>query len=116
MGGRGASSEIIKRLPNYKNSIIYKSKITNYVLTTNKSKPFEELGFNNKNFKRLVEQIKEGLKSNHVISKRLNKVGNYNYRIDMKIKGINGKELNIKTIWEVDKNKSKLVSFMKRGK
>ena len=115
MGSRGASSGK-KRLPNYKNAIIYKSKITDYVLITNKGKPFEELGFNTKNFKRLSEQIKKELKNNYVISRRLNKVGNYNYRVDMKIKGINDKELNIKTIWEVSKKKTKLISFMKKGK
>ncbi len=118
MGGRGVYSQSIKkRVPNYKNAKVYKSKIVNYLLINPaKSKPFLELGFNTKNSKRLAEEIKNGLKNNVVVSMRKNEVGNYNYRVDMTIKGINGKTLEIKTIWEVDNKKTHLVSAMKLRK
>lgn len=118
MGGRGASSYITKRVPNYKDVKIYNSKITNYILKDPaKNKPFLELGYNTKNAKRLAQELKSGLKKNAVISKRINETGKYNYRVDMTIKGIDGeKTLKIKTIWEVDKKNTHFVSAMKLRK
>lgn len=117
-GGRGAKSYITKRVPNYKEAKVYNSKITDYILKDkSKNKPFLELGYNNKNSKRLVQELKNGLKKNAVISKKLNEVGRYNYRVDMTIKGVDGeKTLRIKTIWEVDKKNTHLVSAMKLRK
>ena len=117
MGGRGANISIKKRIPNYKRTKVYNSKVFNYILSNpTKSKPFLNLGYNIKNSKRLAEEIKNGLKNNVVTSKRKNEVGNYNYRVDMTIKGINDKTLKIKTIWEVDNKKTHLVSAMKLRK
>lgn len=114
-GGRGASSSLPKRIPNYKTAVIHNSKINNYLLKNEgKSKIFKELGYNYKNSKILAEQLKNGLKSNPVVSKRKNDIGNYNYRVDMKISGINQKDIMVTTIWEVDKKETHFVSAMKR--
>lgn len=115
MGGRGANINFPKRIPNFKTAKITNAKVNYYLLTNEgKSKIFKILGYNYKNSKLLTKQIKDGLKTNAVISKRKNAIGNYNYRVDMKIKGVNEKSVILTTIWEVDKKKTHLVSAMKK--
>jgi len=115
MGGRGASSNLNKRLPNYKNAIISKNKIGNYLLNPSnknnqgKAQLFNSIGYNMKNKKQLGNDLRSGLRNNKAILQRSNQYGSI-YNVYMKL-GIN-KKIEFKTIWEVNKNKTKFVTAL----
>lgn len=119
MGGRGASSGKRKRLPNYKNAIIPKGKIGNYLLNPNnknnqgKAELFNKLGYNMKNKKRLENDLLKGLKNNNA---KLQKESKYNkrYEVNMEL-GIN-KKIKIKTIWQIDKTNPKFITAVPKDR
>lgn len=120
MGGRGASSGIVNRLPNYKNAVIPQRKLGNYLLNPTKSKGksdfFNSIGYNMKNAERLEKDIRKGLENNKALRYNENKFGNRAYEVDMPL-GIN-KKVIVKTAWQVDKgeNVPKFVSAYPKEK
>lgn len=105
MGGRGASSGIVNRLPNYKRAIIPQRKIGNYLLNPSKSNGksdfFNSLGYNMKNAERFEKDIRKGLESNKAMSYHKDKFGNTSFDVNMPL-GI-GKKVMVTTAWRVDK-------------
>lgn len=108
MGGRGAASRIVNRLPNYKNAEIPQRKLGNYLLNPTKSKGksdfFNSIGYNMKNAERLEKDIRKGLENNKALSYNENKFGNRAYEVDMAL-GIN-KKVTVKTAWQIDKGEN----------
>ena len=113
MGGRGASSSISKRLPNYKNAIIPKDKIGNYLLNPSnknnqgKAKLFNNIGYNMQNKQRLKEDLLNGIKRNKA---KLDKETVYGktYNVYMQL-GIN-KKIKIKTVWKVNNKETRFIT------
>lgn len=104
MGGRGAKSGIKKQLPNYRNAVIHRNKLKNYLLSPEKSNGkadfFNAIGYNMRNYKTLERDIRIGLKSNTAVAFNTDKYGNVSYEVIMEI-GISKKE-KVKTGWRVD--------------
>ena len=115
MGGRGASSGISKRLPNYKNAIIPKDKIGNYLLNPSnknnqgKAKLFNNIGYNMQNKQRLKEDLLNGIKRNKAILQKENK-GIKTYKVDIEL-GLN-KKIQFKTVWQVENKETKFITAM----
>lgn len=117
MGGRGAGSSknsiSSRRLPNYKNAIIPKGKIGNYLVNPSnknnqgKAKLFNSIGYNMKNKERLEKDLLKGLKNNKATLQKQNKDTKI-YEVDMKL-GIN-KKVQFKTIWQTKKKETKFVT------
>lgn len=114
MGGRGSSSGIVNRLPNHKNAVISRNKLKNYLLNPTKapakSKFFNGLGYNMKNYQRLDNDIRNGLFKNEAQEFNANKHGHKAYSVTMEL-GI-GKKKKTVTGWQIDKgdNKPRLIS------
>lgn len=117
MGGRGAGSNknsiVSRRLPNYKNAVIPKGKIGNYLVNPSnknnqgKAKLFNSIGYNMKNKERLEKDLLKGLKNNKATLQKQNKDTKI-YEVDMKL-GIN-KKVQFKTIWQTKKKETKFVT------
>lgn len=107
MGGRGASSGLQKHLPNYRNAVIQREKLKNYLLNPQKSNGkadfFHSLGYTMKNYKTLERDIREGLKSNSATSYGKNKYGNTAYSVNMTLVIDNRRD--VVTAWQVDSGK-----------
>ncbi len=114
MGGRGASSGG-GRLPNYKNAVIARNKLKNYLLNPSKSNGksvfFNSLGYNMKNFRRFEADIREGLKTAPAVANIVNKYGHTvtAYNVTMPL-GIN-KTAMVLTSWQRDEG-SKVPRFI----
>lgn len=104
MGGRGAASGIVNRLPNYKNAEIPQRKIGNYLLnpakSNGKSAFFNELGYNMKNAKRLEQDIRKGLENNKAMGYHEDKFGNKSFDVNMPLG--TGKKVMVTTAWRID--------------
>ena len=113
MGGRGASSGISKRLPNYKNAIIPKDKIGNYLLNPSnknnqgKAKLFNNIGYNMQNKDRLKEDLLNGIKRNKAKLQRVDN-GKKVYEVNMEL-GIN-KKICFTTIWQVNNKSTRFIT------
>lgn len=109
MGGRGSSSGMSSRLPNYKNAVISRDKLKNYILNPNKdpakSKFFNSIGYNMKNYRQLEADIREGLSKNNAIEYKENKYGNKAFSVTMEL-GI-GKKKQTVTGWQIDNGDNK---------
>lgn len=97
-----------EKLPNYKNAVITDEKLTGYVLNKehpvgkNKAIAFENyLGYNIDNRHLLVQELKNGLKSN-VAKKRPETQYGKPYEVRMLLNGVNGKSAYVKTGWIFD--------------
>lgn len=115
MGGRGASSKIIHRMPNYKNAEIKRNKLKNYLLNPSKSngkhKFFNSLGYNMKNYSKLEKDLRKGIANNKAEQIITNKYGHSVkvYNINMSI-GLNSKAV-VLTNWQTDEG-SKIPRFI----
>ena len=95
MGGRGASSSKNKKLPNYKNAIIPKGKIGNYLVNPDnknnqgKAVIFNKIGYNMKNKTKLEADLIKGLRKNNA---RLQKedIHGKHYIVTMELGGDKG--------------------------
>lgn len=105
MGGRGAASGFVTRLPNYQRAEVLGSKVKNYLLNPNKSNGkhlfFKSIGYNMKNSHRLEHDIRKGLKTNKALAFKRNKYGNAAYQVIMEL-GI-GEKVSVLTAWQIDK-------------
>lgn len=103
MGGRGASSyRVIRRLKNFRNAVIPRNKLKNYILNPSKDKNkaefFASLGYNMKNYKRLINDVKSKLKTNKALKyKEKDKNGNEAYQVNMLL-GVTKKRM-VTTAW-----------------
>lgn len=106
MGGRGASSGIKYRMPNYKNAEIRRNKLKNYLLNPSKSNGkaafFNSIGYNMKNYKRLEKDIRNGIANSPAVARIENRYGHAvtAYEINIPL-GIN-KSVIVLTAWQRD--------------
>lgn len=105
MGGRGAASGYVTRLPNYNKAKVFNSKTRDYLLNPHKSNGksefFKDLGYTMKNANRLEKDIRNGLKTNKALEHEKDKHGNVAYQVVMQL-GI-AKKAAVVTGWQVDK-------------
>lgn len=105
------------KLPNRKNALIEKRKLTHYLLSLthlkgkSKAKFFRMIGFNETNIARLEQSLLQIGKSNEIITiKKEIKVDKktsgiiriVKYDIDGVIKAPNGKQYKVKTVWAIE--------------
>lgn len=97
-----------KKLPNYKKAVVSDEKLTDYALNKNhpvgkdKAIAFEKyLGYNIANKDLLIEEIRNGIKSNVAIERKHNGYGKP-FSVRMKMKGANGKYAWVKSGWIFD--------------
>lgn len=105
MGGRGAWSGTASRLRNYRNAVIERRRVSDYLLNPAKSKGKAEflrlLGYNMKNQARLQADIRDGLRDSKARYTEANKYGRIHFQVNMKI-GLN-KKAEVVTGWFMDK-------------
>lgn len=98
-------------MPNYKNAVIARNKLKNYLLNPSKSpskaKFFNGLGYNMKNFKRFESDIRKGLEGNRAVETIKNKYGHEvkAYSVKMEL-GID-KRAMVLTGWQTDQGSKK---------
>jgi len=97
----------IMRLPNYENAVMPEAKFLNYALDPerqpDKAKAFGlALGYNQSNYKELMENIRKHLSDFPVKEQGESDYGRH-YSVLMKLIGANGKEANVRTAWIIDK-------------
>ncbi len=114
MGGRGSRSyTIVSRLPNFKNAVIARDKLKNYILnpskSNGKSKFFNDLGYNMKNYKLLEAHIMQKLATNKALKYEKGKDGRISFQVNMAL-GVNRKEM-VLTAWSIDAG-SKIPRFV----
>jgi len=92
-----------------------KNRMNGYVLNLNnpsgKDKAYifnKELGFNQKNSDLLIKQIKENIENREytLVEKATDQYGT-RFSVDMNIRGVNDKNMNIRTGWILDKGSNK---------
>lgn len=101
-------SSIIE-LPNYKNAVIPEEKFTKYALDMNNPKgknkaiAFDQaLGYNQDNYKKLIDNIKRNINKFNAVEKGNDGYGQ-KYEVLMTLIGENKKIANVKTGWIIDK-------------
>lgn len=121
MGGRGAVSGFVARLPNYRSAVVLNAKVKNYLLNPNKSngkwKFFRGLGYTMKNSKRLERDIRDGLSKNKALKFAPNKYGNTAYQVEMQL-GV-GDKSDVVTAWQIDKGDNKprfITAYKQKGR
>lgn len=105
---KSIKSSIIE-LPNYKNAVIPEEKFTKYALDMNNPKgknkaiAFEQaLGYNQDNYKKLIDNIKRNVNKFSAVKKGNDGYGE-KYEVLMTLIGENKKIANVKTGWIIDK-------------
>lgn len=97
------------KLPNRKNAIIKKEKITEYLLSLthpegkSKARFFRGIGFNETNMEEFEKALLKIGKSNEVV--KIDKKKSefvIKYIIDGIIESLNGKEYKVKTVWAIN--------------
>lgn len=107
MGGRGQRSySVINRLTNYKDAVIPRDKMTDYLLNPSKGNGkavfFSSLGYSMKNFERLESDILSKLRTNKALKYETNEYGDTEYQVNMLL-GIAKKRM-VSTGWIIKKN------------
>ena len=103
-------SDIIKsmKLPNRKNSVIPKEKLTNYLLSEThstgkfKARFFRNLGFNKSNIDLFEKFIYRIAQDKTIIQKSISAYG-IKYAIDGEIETPNGETVKVRTVWIIEK-------------
>ena len=110
----------LPRLKNFKNAIIPRDKINNYLLHPMKSAGkyayFKALGYTLQNSKRFITDVKNGLKENQAFVFVTNRYGNTKFQVDMNM-GI-GTVDTVTTIWQIDKGQTAprfITAYKKKG-
>lgn len=105
MGGRGQKYTVIKRLPNFRHAVIPRRKLKNYFLNPSKDKNkaafFRSIGYNMRNWKRFVTDVKRKAGTNKALKYETDKYGNTAYQINMSL-GITKKHM-VTTGWIIRK-------------
>lgn len=103
MGGRGASSGFINRVPNAKNAVIADNKITKFLLAPNQKHydEFVAVGYSENNPEQLRHDLLDGLANNTAKEYETNAHGDKAYEVDM-ILGVDRKA-KFRTAWQIDK-------------
>lgn len=105
MGGRGQNYTIQKRLKNFKNAVIARNKLKNYILNPTKDEDkarfFKSLGYNMQNYEHLERDIRAKLATNKALKYQTSSDGSVGFQVNMYI-GINKKSF-VTTAWKIDK-------------
>ena len=105
MGGRRSWSGSTPRLRNYRNAVIRRERISDYLLNPSKSRGKAEflrsLGYNMRSQSRLREDLREGLRSNKARVSEPNRFGRVHFQVNMEI-GIN-RRAKVVTGWFMNK-------------
>lgn len=108
MGGRGAWSGTAARLLRYKEAVIRRDRISNYLLNPSKGSGKAEflrgLGYNMRNQARLQADIRRGLGENRARRSEPNAYGRVHFQVNMEI-GVS-KRRKVVTGWFMDKGAS----------
>ncbi len=105
MGGRGAASGFVSKVPNADRAIIADSKITKYLLDPTKAhyREFTAVGYSKNNPERLRDDLLEGIKESSALAFDANEHGNRTFNVDMML-GVTRKA-RFRTAWQIDKEK-----------
>ena len=103
MGGRGASSGIVHRVPNYEKATIADAKITKYCLDPSRVhyKEFVDVGYSKDDPERLKKDLLRGLAENEAEISKPNAHGDVSLTVYMKL-GVTSKK-TFRTGWQIDK-------------
>lgn len=106
MGGRGASSGFISKVPNAERATIADSKITKYLLAPDKKHyaEFVSVGYTKDNPERLKRDLLNGLSENSAKVYDANSYGNVSFEVDMML-GVTRKA-KFRTGWIIEKGKT----------
>lgn len=100
------------KLPNNKNALVSKEKLTDYLLSEThpvgsaKAKFFRKLGFNESNVRHLEKSLLKIAKTNDIKNTREFAYG-INYVINGIIRTPTGKTVTVVTVWFVKQNQSR---------
>lgn len=103
MGGRGASSGIVHRAPNYSKATIAEPKITKYLLDPSQKHymEFVDVGYSKDKPERLKADLLKGLSKNEAEITKPNAHGDIGITVYMKL-GVTKKK-TFRTGWQIDK-------------
>ena len=103
MGGRGAVSGFVSRIPNAEKATIAESKITNYLLDPTKKHyaEFAAVGYSESDPERLKRDLLEGLRNNEAKTFEPNQHGDRAFEVDMML-GVTRKA-KFRSAWQIDR-------------
>lgn len=106
MGGRGAASSFVSRVPNAEKAVIADSKITKYLLDPAKKhyQEFISVGYSKSDPEQLKSDLLKGVANSPAKEYEIDTYGNRAYEVDMRL-GINQKA-KFRTAWQIDKGSS----------
>lgn len=106
MGGRGATSGFVNRIPNAGKAVIADSKITKYLLEPAQKhyQEFVSVGYSENDPEKLKSDLLEGLANNTAKVYETNAHGDTAYEVDMLL-GVNRKA-KFRTAWQIDRGSS----------
>ena len=105
MGGRGAESGLVSRVPNANNATIADSKITKYLLDPTKKhyQEFVAVGYSENNPEILKNDLLKAAKESAAMAFEPNTHGNRTFHIDTML-GVTRKA-RFRTVWQIDTGK-----------
>lgn len=105
MGGRGAESGLVNRVPNASKATIADSKITRWLLDPAKKhyQEFAAVGYSENNPEILRNDLLRGIKESTAMAFEMNEHGDRIFNVDMFL-GVDRKE-RFRTSWQIDKGK-----------
>lgn len=103
MGGRGAVSGFVNRVPNAEKAVIADSKVTKYLLDPAKKhySEFVAVGYSEDNPEQLKHDLLRGIVNNSAKEYEVDTHGNRAYEVDMQL-GVSHKA-KFRTAWQIDK-------------
>lgn len=105
MGGRGAASGFVNRVPNANRATIADAKITKYLLDPTRThyKEFVAVGYSKDKPEQLAMDLSNGVKNNAAMAFEANEHGERTFNVDMML-GVTRKA-RFRTAWQIDKGK-----------
>lgn len=102
MGGRGAVSGFVNRVPNAKNAVIADAKITKFLLAPNQKHydEFVSVGYSADKPEQLKSDLLRGLTENEAKEYVANAHGDRSFEVDMML-GVDRKA-KFRTAWQID--------------
>ncbi len=103
MGGRGAVSGFVSKIPNADKATIADSKITKFLLDPGKKHyaEFVAVGYSKDDPERLKRDLLKGLPNNRAKMHEVNAHGDRSFEVDMML-GVNRKA-KFRTAWQIDR-------------